>query len=82
MYVRFFLYVERGGVIVPQDISFSGIIQTIASKFKFHLNCDRVSYKNGVYDMVAIRDEEDWRVAKWEARYSNKAGVMMELYLV
>ena len=81
MYVRFFLYVERGGVIVPQDISFSGIIQTIAGRFKFHLNCDRVSYKNGAYDMIAIRDEEDWRVAKWETKYSDKGGVI-DLYLV
>jgi len=78
--VKFFLYLERGGVIVPQDISFSGIIQTIAEKFKFNLNYDRVSYKNGSGLIVAIRDEEDWRVAKWESEYSNKAGV--ELYLI
>ncbi|GES82021.1 hypothetical protein GLOIN_2v1503504 [Rhizophagus clarus] len=57
IYVRFYLNVERGGVIVPQDISFNGIIQAIAS-----------------------RDEEDWKVAKWETKHSDKAGVM-DLYL-
>ncbi|CAI2168559.1 16216_t:CDS:2, partial [Funneliformis geosporum] len=81
IYVKFFMYVERGGVIVPQDISLIALIQTISEKFKFHLNSDRLSYKNGAEVIIAIRDEEDWRVAKWESRYSNKkAGV--ELYFI
>ncbi|GBB95456.1 hypothetical protein RclHR1_02540010 [Rhizophagus clarus] len=80
IYVRFYLNVERGGVIVPQDISFNGIIQAIASRFDFQLSHERVSYKNGAYDVIAIRDEEDWKVAKWETKHSDKAGVM-DLYL-
>lgn len=80
MFVRFYLHVERGGVIVPRDISFNGIIQAIESRFDFQLNQERISYKNGAYDMVAIRDEEDWKVAKWETKHSDKAGVM-DLYL-
>ncbi|CAG8457642.1 10594_t:CDS:2 [Funneliformis mosseae] len=81
IYVKFFMYVERGGVVVPEDISLDGIIQTISKKFKFYLNSDRLSYKNGVDVIIAIRDEEDWSVAKWESRYSNtKPGV--ELYFI
>ncbi|PKY39516.1 hypothetical protein RhiirA4_525741 [Rhizophagus irregularis] len=54
--------------------------EAIESRFDFQLNQERISYKNGAYDMVAIRDEEDWKVAKWETKHSDKAGVM-DLYL-
>ncbi|CAI2163569.1 14069_t:CDS:2 [Funneliformis geosporum] len=80
IYVKFFMNAERGGVIVPQGISLDRIIQTIAERFHFNINSNLTTYKNGKGVIIAIRDEEDWRVAKWESRYSKKAGV--ELHLI
>ncbi|CAG8804742.1 21479_t:CDS:2, partial [Racocetra persica] len=75
MYVTWVLFVERGAVVVPYDISLSSLLSLVGNKFDLQLNSERISYKNGVGEMIALRDEEDWKVAKWEAKYEKKAGV-------
>ncbi|CAG8579956.1 1625_t:CDS:2 [Cetraspora pellucida] len=79
MYVTWVLFVERGAVVVPYDIPLSSLLSLIGNKFDLQLNSERISYKNGVGEMIALRDEEDWKVAKWEAKYEKKAGVEVHL---
>ncbi|CAG8478186.1 15225_t:CDS:2 [Dentiscutata erythropus] len=79
MYVTWVLFVERGAVVVPCDISLSTLLNHIGNKFNLQLNSERISYKNGVGEMIALRDEEDWKVAKWEAKYEKRPGVEVHL---
>ncbi|KAF0400952.1 hypothetical protein F8M41_009505 [Gigaspora margarita] len=79
MYVTWVLFVERGAVVVPYDISLSSLLNHIGGKFNLQLNSERISYKNGVGEMIALRDEEDWKVAKWEAKFEKKPGVEVHL---
>ncbi|CAG8470970.1 11056_t:CDS:2 [Funneliformis caledonium] len=73
--VKFTMFGERGGVIVPLKIRLEDIVQTIMKKFKFEFKYNLLTYKNGVGAVIAIKDHEDWRVAKWESQYTGKACV-------
>ncbi|CAJ0645510.1 4727_t:CDS:2 [Entrophospora sp. SA101] len=77
--VTWIAFVEHGFVIVPQDITLNSLLQNIENRFEIKPNYDQISYKNGVGEMIAIRDEEDWRVAKWEANYEKKIGIELHL---
>ncbi|CAG8598463.1 11494_t:CDS:2 [Acaulospora morrowiae] len=79
IYVTFVLFVERGAVVVPRDITLKSLLNVISSRFHLQLNTERMSYKNGVGDMITLKDEEDWKVAKWEAKYEKKIGVEVHL---
>ncbi|CAG8530392.1 1391_t:CDS:2 [Diversispora eburnea] len=75
IYVTWVLFVERGGIVVSKDISLEMLLNTISKRFNIILNIDRISYKNGAGELIVLKDEEDWKVAKWEASYEKKIGV-------
>ncbi|RHZ45242.1 hypothetical protein Glove_682g61 [Diversispora epigaea] len=75
IYVTWVLFVERGGIVIPKDFSLEMLLDTISKRFNVILNIDRISYKNGAGELIVLRDEEDWKVAKWEASYEKKIGV-------
>ncbi|CAG8481285.1 10210_t:CDS:2 [Acaulospora colombiana] len=79
IYITCVLFVERGSMVVPSNITLKTLLELISRRFRLQLNDERVTYKNGAGDIITLKDEEDWRVAKWEAKYEKKIGVEVHL---
>ncbi|CAG8565395.1 8357_t:CDS:2, partial [Diversispora eburnea] len=67
-YITCVFLTERRATVFPREGSFIQFIEYIQKRFGLPQlqQCHNLSYKNKVNDIISLKDEEDWNVAKWE----------------
>ncbi|CAG8744508.1 20622_t:CDS:2, partial [Racocetra persica] len=65
LYITCVFLTERRAILFSQEGSFNQFIEYVRQRFGSSFN--NISYKNKVDEMISLKDDEDWDVAKWEA---------------
>ncbi|RHZ72692.1 hypothetical protein Glove_241g21 [Diversispora epigaea] len=72
-YITCVFLTERRATVFPREGSFIQFVKFIQKRFGLPQlqtsspqQCHNLSYKNKVNDIISLKDEEDWNVAKWE----------------
>ncbi|CAG8517385.1 15078_t:CDS:2 [Racocetra fulgida] len=65
LYITCVFLTERRAILFSQEGSFNQFIEYVRQRFGSSFN--NISYKNKVNEMISLKDDEDWDVAKWEA---------------
>ncbi|RIB16755.1 hypothetical protein C2G38_2189040 [Gigaspora rosea] len=65
-YITCVFLTERRAVLFSQEGSFNQFIEHVQQRFGSS-SFNNIYYKNKVDEMISLKDEEDWDVAKWEA---------------
>ncbi|CAG8493465.1 4480_t:CDS:2 [Cetraspora pellucida] len=65
LYITCVFLTERRAILFSQEGSFNQFVEYVRQRFGSSFN--NVSYKNKVDEMISLKDDEDWDVAKWEA---------------
>ncbi|CAG8519603.1 21361_t:CDS:2 [Dentiscutata erythropus] len=64
-YITCVFLTERRAILFSQEGSFNQFIEHVQQRFGSSFN--NIYYKNKVDEMISLKDDEDWDVAKWEA---------------
>ena len=60
--------VRNYSIIIPYETSLKDLINTIEQRYNVKVNHSNFYFKNAVNDRINIVDEEDWFVARFEAK--------------
>ncbi|CAG8512739.1 10547_t:CDS:2, partial [Acaulospora morrowiae] len=76
-YVTCVFLTEKRAIVFPREGSFNQFHDYIRQRFG--LQCNSFFYKNKVNDMITLKDEEDWKIAKWEVEMEGT--VRLDVYM-
>ncbi|KAF0373308.1 serine-enriched protein [Gigaspora margarita] len=66
-YITCVFLTERRAILFSQEGSFNQFIEHVQQRFGLSFSFNNIYYKNKVDEMISLKDDEDWDVAKWEA---------------
>ena len=68
LYITFAFLVRSYAIVIPYETSLKDLINTIEQRYNVKVNRNTFYFKNAVNDRISIMDEEDWLVARFEAK--------------
>ncbi|PKK63782.1 hypothetical protein RhiirC2_854799 [Rhizophagus irregularis] len=68
LYITFAFLIQNYVIVIPYETSLKDLINTIEQRYNVKVDHSNLYFKNAVNDRINIVDEEDWLVARFEAK--------------
>ncbi|GBC08142.1 hypothetical protein RclHR1_07920017 [Rhizophagus clarus] len=66
--ITFAFLIQNYVIVIPYETSLKDLINTIEQRYNVKVNHSNLYFKNAVNDRISIVDEEDWLIARFEAK--------------